>query len=184
MKRVFVCAGMSNAKSEKITQQALKLGRMLAKGGYIYVQGGTNEGLMGVTLQEFIKYSDKVEFIIPDVYYDHDSKALKQLFKKEINAKIVKGEAGRLSEIKMCDEIIVLPGGTGTLEELLFCNETGRSNEHTSPITVVNVDGYYDNFIQQMNRSIDEGLTKKSDIKFQILSNVEDLKLFKEDKKY
>ena len=56
MKKVFVCAGMRLAKSEKINEQARQLGRILANHEDImYVQGGSDLGMMGETLKAFIK---------------------------------------------------------------------------------------------------------------------------------
>ena len=179
MKRVFVCAGMSMSNSEKINKEAKLLGEILAEDGDItYVQGGSDKGLMGKTLKEFLKYSkDKnVEFLIPDVYYEYDAPALiKLLGKNNFKAKITHGEAGRLQEIKECDLIIVLPGGTGTLEELLYCNETSRSGEHKARILVVNIDGFYNGFLKQLETNFKYGLSRQSAIRFDVVSSVEKL---------
>ena len=44
--KVFVCAGMGLAKNENINRQAVELGKMLAENQALYVQGGSDEGLM------------------------------------------------------------------------------------------------------------------------------------------
>lgn len=181
MKRVFVCAGMGLAKSEKINNEAKMLGEILAENNEItYVQGGSDKGLMGKTLKEFLKHSKNVEFLIPDVYYEYDAPALIKLVGKEnFKATITRGEAGRLQAIKGCDLIIVLPGGTGTLEELLYCNETSRSGEHKTRIILVNIDGYYNGFLKQLETNFEEGLSRRSAIRFDTISSVEALKLNK-----
>lgn len=181
MKRVFVCAGMSPAKSEKINNEAKILGEMLAGNSEItYVQGGSDKGLMGKTLKEFLKYSKNVEFLIPDVYYEYDAPALIRLVGEDnFKATTTRGEAGRLMAIKDCDLIIVLPGGTGTLEELLFCNETSRSSEHKARIILVNIDGFYNGFLKQLETNFEEGLSRRSAIRFDTISSVEELKLNK-----
>ena len=179
MSKVFVCAGMGLARNENINIQARELGKILAQNKSItYVQGGSNKGLMGETLKEFLKYSSNVEFFIPDTYYDCDAPALIELVGED-NFKAYKthGESGRLMAIKSCDHVIVLPGGTGTLEELLYCNETLRAEEHANNLTIINVDGYFNGIIQQIKTNIEQGLSKPSAIKFTIVDNVNQLSI-------
>jgi predicted Rossmann-fold nucleotide-binding protein len=181
MIKVFVCAGMRLARNEKINEQARLLGEVLARNtDVIYVQGGSDLGLMGETLKAFIKDGknyNRVGFFIPDEYYDWDAPGLIRLLGEEnFKAIRVKGESGRLQKIIKCDHIIVLPGGTGTLEELMFCNETLRSNEHSAKVTVVNIDGYYDNFIKQINTCIEQGLSKDA-IHFEVVNSVNEIDL-------
>ena len=174
MKKVFVCASMGLAKNENINLQARKLGEILGLNkDVIYVQGGSPYGLMGETLKEFIKHSNNVEFYIPDSYYEEDSIALIELLGVEnFNATKTRGEAGRLESVIKCDHIIVLPGGTGTLEELLYSNETSRAKEHQSKITIVNIDGYYNGFLQQVQTNIEQGLSKTSTVRYEVVENV------------
>ena len=179
MKKVFVCAGMSLAKNENINQQATKLGAMLAQANCIYAQGGSDQGLMGLTLKEFAKHSHKVELYIPEKYYPYDfPKLVETLGADNFVAVKIKTEAERLEKIKRCDEIIVLPGGTGTLEELLFCNETSRSQEHKNHITLVNIDGFFNGFLNQVEKNVQEGLSKPTAIKFDVVNNINEIEFF------
>ena len=186
MSKVFVCAGMGLASNENINIQARELGKILAQNKSItYVQGGSDKGLMGETLKEFLKYSSNVEFFIPDTYYDYDAPALIELVGKD-NFKAYKthGESGRLMAIKNCDHIIVLPGGTGTLEELLYCNETLRAGEHINNLTIINIDGYFNGILQQIKTNIEQGLSKPSAIKFTIVDNVNQLSIATKEREY
>ena len=82
----------------------------------------------------------------------------------------------RLNSIITCEKIIVLPGGTGTLEELLYCNETKRQNEHSAEIVLVNYKGYYDSILQQFENSFKLGVAKNA-ICFDVVKSVDELKL-------
>ena len=177
VKKVFVCAGMGLAKNEDINIQARRLGEILAgNNDIVYVQGGSDQGLMGETLKSFIKTSNRVEFLIPDRYFEYDSPNLIKLVgEQNFKYSITKGEAGRLQGIKDCDYIVVLPGGSGTLEELLYCNETLRSGEHTNKVVIVNIAGYYNGFLQQLKAMLNEGLFKESAIRFKIVDSVDEL---------
>ena len=179
MKKIFVCAGLDLPKNKKLIEQAQILGKILAQNNCIYAQGGSTSGLMGITLQEFIKYKKKnLLFFIPEKYYDYDTKGLIEILgpQKDIYIK-TNTESQRLEAIKQCDKIIVLPGGTGTLEELLFCNETARANEHQNEIILVNLNGFFDNFIKQIQTCIDFGFTNQNALKFKIVNDVQDINL-------
>lgn len=179
--KVFVCSGMGIAKDEKINQEAIKIGHMLSNNPEItYAQGGSTEGLMGLTLIAFVEKSKNVEFFIPDKYLDYDLPQLENLLGVgNVNYKVTNGEAGRLKEIMACDEIVVLPGGTGTLEEFLFCNENKRSKEFNGNITLVNIDGYFDGFLEFFKSSIDQGLAKTSAQKFDIVESIDEINFLK-----
>lgn len=176
MEKIFVCAGMNLAKNNEINNQAIELGTILANNNAQYVQGGSNQGLMGLTLKSFLEKSKNVRFIIPSQYYDYDAPELEKMVgSNNFNAEKVESEVERLKKIKECDRIIVLPGGTGTLEELLYCNETLRSNEHTACVELINIDGFYDGFLNQLKENIKEGFSKPSTIKFKVYENVKQL---------
>ena len=183
MQKIFVCAGMGLAKNEKINIEAQKLGKILANNNVRYVQGGYADGLMGKTLKEFLKYSNNVEFYIPAAYYDYDAPALKKLVGDDaFCATKVENEMERLLKIKACDRVIVLPGGTGTLEELLFCNEMKRAEKHERIIDLVNIEGFFDGFLKQVERNMLEGFSSKDTIKFNVVKSVDELK-FNDNKK-
>ncbi len=177
MKRVFVCEGMKFAKNNNINIQAKRLGRILAANPDVqYVQGGSNMGLMGETLAGYLETRKDPKFFIPENYWDIDSPALcKMVGKNNFDATKTKGEAARLQAITNCDQIIVMPGGLGTLEELLYCNETSRSGEHSCGITVVNIDGFYDGLLQQLDSYIKEGLLTSDLVYFSVVKSVDDI---------
>ncbi len=177
MKRIFVCAGTGLAQTQKINEEATLLGKLLAVNKYTYLQSGYAFGLMGLTLREFAKHSNDVEFFIPDVFYDKDAPILREIVGADnFNAVKTHGEADRLRRIKTCDEVIVLPGGTGTLEELLYSNEAAKSQEYSSNITVVNIAGFYDGLFEQLRRNQEEGLAMaRDDLKFKVVDSVVDI---------
>lgn len=180
MKRVFVCAGANYAYNNKINMQAVLLGRKLAREGVCYVQGGCEMGLMGLTLRGFMSKSSNFEIFVPEHYYRINCDGLeKMLGKYKDKISTTKGEGERLKRIIACDEIVVMPGGLGTLEEFLYSNETKRALEHDKKITIVNIDGFYNGFLSQIEQNKKEGLTKDEYLHFEVVSSVEELS-FKE----
>ena len=176
MKRVFVCAGANLANNQNINKQAYELGLILAKNNLKYVQGGSANGVMGETLKSFLTKSKHVEIIIPKTYYNNDAPSLKKLLGEGIfNPIIVTQETERLQIIKSCDHIIVLPGGTGTLEELLYSNETLRAGEHFAKLYIINIDGFFNGVLKQFETNINEGLSKPSGMHFKVLNSVDEI---------
>ena len=81
MKRIFVAAGMGIPKNKKIKKEAEILARKIAKSGATYAQGGCADGVMGYTLKEFIKHSNKAVFYLPIKYYNNDANKIKSRIK-------------------------------------------------------------------------------------------------------
>ena len=61
----------------------------------------------------------------------------------------------------LCDGVIALPGGFGTLEELFEMLTWGQLGLHKKPIAILNIDGYYDSLIVFVQTMTDKGLLKK-----------------------
>jgi len=155
--RVFVAAGMFGNPTEKMKREAIAAGTILGRNGYTLLQGGSNAGMMGLTLTEFLKYSSDVEAIVPEIY---KSDVAGLTFKK---VHLAKDLSERLHLItQQSDKIIVLPGGQGTLLELLYANESKRAMEHNCEIFVVNADGIYRGLQQQISDMRRYGLTDTS----------------------
>lgn len=153
--KISVFSGMYIPQNNtRIINDAKKIGQLLGQNGHTLVQGGCDKGLMGITLNEFLKYSKDVEMVVPKVY----EKELKGLSYKEKH--ITKDLTERLKKfIEISDDIVVLPGGMGMLLELLYSSETRRVGEHTSNISVINTSGFFDGLRFQEETAIEEGLS-------------------------
>jgi uncharacterized protein (TIGR00730 family) len=176
MLRVFVALGKQMPACKAMIEDTEDVAKLLAKYNCTLVQGGARCGLMGVVLTEFQKYSDEVVLIVPEVHKDD----LKQTTSKE--SYVVEGEADRLKlTINTCDLIVVLPGGTGTMAELSYYNETCKSGEHNAKIVMVNTKGFYNKLLKFVNYQAKCGLMKKDSFKFEVIKNGKQLeKIIKE----
>lgn len=151
--KVFVAAGAYRPKNEIYLNDAKKLGELLAENHMTYVQGGCDKGLMGATYGEFLIHSDDAELIIPTAYRnDVENMPYKKLH-------LVDSINERLMLIsRICKYIIVIPGGLGTMDEITNFIETYRGKEHKAKVILVNLDGFYDMYLAQTKRMVDEGL--------------------------
>lgn len=149
---VCVYCASSSKLDQKYYDAAKLLGRELAKNEVKLVYGGGNRGLMGVLADEVLKHGGHVTGVIPQFMHEegwsHDSLSELSL-------------VGTMHERKFkmsasVDAAIALPGGCGTLEELLEVITWKQLGLFTRPIIIVNTDGYYDPLLQLFNNAIAE----------------------------
>lgn len=149
---VCVYCASSSKLDQKYFDAAIALGQELAKNDVKLVYGGGNRGLMGVLADEVLKQGGHVTGVIPQFMHEegwsHDSLSELSL-------------VGTMHERKFkmsasVDAAIALPGGCGTLEELLEVITWKQLGLFTRPIIIVNTDGYYDPLLQLFNNAIAE----------------------------
>jgi len=170
MLRVFIALGKSLPKNKAMIEDTEEAARILAKYNCTMVQGGAKIGLMGLAVQEFQKYSNEVVMIVPEV---HKSDLEGTISKEQY---IVEGESDRMRiTIHSCDMMIVLPGGSGTLAELSYYNETAKSGEHNAKVVVINTNGYYNKLFKFHQHQIKSGFMNKDAIKYEVVKSAKDL---------
>lgn len=133
-------------------QSAYDLGAILAKQGIDIVYGGGNSGLMGKLADGAIAFGGHVTGIIPvfmqNLEWGHKSISVLEEV-KDIHTR-------KLQLIKRSDAIIALPGGCGTLEELLEAITWKRLGLTHQPIIIVNTNGFYDPLIAMLDKIVQE----------------------------
>lgn len=151
--KVFVAAGAYRPKNEEFLEDARNLGKLLAENHLTYVQGGCDKGLMGATYGEFLINSDDAELIIPTAYRDDvENMPYKKLHLVDtINERL-------MLITRICKYVIVIPGGLGTLDEITNFIETYRGKEHKAKVILVNFNGFYDYYLKQNEKMVEEGL--------------------------
>lgn len=173
MKTAFVAAGMQTPENKNMLNDAFNVGRILAENNFLMLQGGHDKGLMGISLKSFLSLSKNVKFLIPNIHFKRESDALKKLTgEKDFNCLVVEGESGRLEHMRKLSKIVViLPGGSGTLLELLYANEIKRYKDFKGEIYLINTDGFFNNVIAQINHNIKMGFQKECQWVIKVLNN-------------
>jgi len=150
---VCVYCGSRHGARPAYAEAARTLGSEIGARSWQLVYGGGNVGLMGVVADAVLAAGGRVVGVIPDT-----------LMKREV------GHPG-LHELHVvptmhlrkqmmaerAEAFIALPGGIGTLEELYEVWTWRQLGYHQQPIGLLNVDGYYDDLLRFMQRSVDEG---------------------------
>lgn len=152
VKQICVYCSSSNLIAKEYFDDARSLGRAIAQKGITLVYGGGSSGLMGCIANEVLAYSGKVIGIIPDFM-----KQVEWAHTGVTELHVV----GDMHERKKkfldgTDALVALPGGCGTLEELLEVITLKRLGLYSKPIIIVNLNGFYDPLLEMLRRCIDQ----------------------------
>jgi uncharacterized protein (TIGR00730 family) len=150
-----VCVFCSSAGGlpEAYRSAARDLGAELAGRGHRLVYGGGNVGLMGEVARSVHEHGGTVVGVIPQGLVD------RELAYDPADELLVTGTMReRKAEMDArADAFVALPGGFGTLEELLEVLTLRQLRLHDRPIVLVNVAGYWDPFLAMVSDMIDQG---------------------------
>ncbi len=144
---IAVFCSSSNSISEKYKSEAQRLGEWIAESGNTLVYGGATGGLMDSVSEGAYKNKGNIVGVIPEavINMNRQSALPTQLI-------IVDTMSKRKAEMKaLSDVFVVLPGSYGTLDEMLDIIASGIVGEHKKPLIIVNHDGFYDLFLQQID---------------------------------
>ena len=172
MKRITVFCGSSFGTEAIYTEQATLLGETFAKENIELVYGGANVGLMGAIADGVLNNGGKAIGVLPNFLR---SKEIAHLGLTELI--LVESMHERKTKMNdLCDGVIALPGGFGTLEELFEMLTWAQLGLHKKPIALLNIDGFYDSLIQLTETMVEKGLLKEANQKMLLVSdNIPDL---------
>ena len=172
MKRITVFCGSCSGTEEIYTAQATLLGETLAKRNIELVYGGANVGLMGTVADGVLKHGGKAIGVLPDFLRSKEI-AHKQLTELILVATMHERKT-KMNDL--CDGVIALPGGFGTLDELFEMLTWAQLGLHRKPIAILNVDGYFDALIVFTQTMVDKGLLKEVNQQMLLVSDsIDDL---------
>lgn len=157
MKYISVFCGSSSGNDDIFTEQAQALGEALAGRGYGIIYGGARVGLMGVIADSVLDAGGKVIGVIPHFL---KRKEIQHNCLTETHVVETMHERKELMS-KLCDAVIALPGGYGTLEELFEMLTWGQLNLHKKPVAMLNIGDYYNPIINMRDTMIEKGFLKK-----------------------
>lgn len=153
--QVCVYCSSSNNIPEHFFAAARALGAGMARAGWTLVYGGGSVGLMGAVAQAVQQGGGRVVGIIPQALLDREVGFLEA---DELIVTTTMRERKRLMD-ESADVFVTLPGGFGTLEELLEIMTLRQLAYHDKPIVIVNLDGYFDPLLEQFDRIFAQGFT-------------------------
>jgi uncharacterized protein (TIGR00730 family) len=143
IRSVAVFCGSNFGGSEAYAEGAAKLGSALAAAGITLVYGGTTKGLMGVVADAVLKNGGSAHGVITERLHarGHSHGALTR---SEMVATL-RNRKERMTEL--ADAFIALPGGIGTMEEMMEVWTMNQLGEIDKPVGLLDIDSFYAPFL-------------------------------------
>jgi hypothetical protein len=155
-RRVAVYCGSANGTNPAYLVEARALGAAIAAAGLGMVYGGANIGLMGTVADAALAGGAEVIGVLPAVLEAHEI-AHTGLTQFEL-APTMHERKARMAEL--ADAFLVLPGGYGTLEELLEAVTWAQLGLHTKPVILINTAGYWDGLLSFLDSTVEAGFLR------------------------
>ena len=152
IKKISVFCGAHLGKSPDYKIAAKQIGKAMAEKGLEVIFGGGNVGLMKVVADTAIENGGKATGITLKSLHEFE------LTNPNINETIITHSLFERKEIflDMSDAFIVLPGGVGSMDELLEVMVSNQLGGINKPVGLLNINGYYDGFLSWLQHSVDE----------------------------
>jgi len=143
------------ASSRRVAQHyldvAAELGRLIAARGHTLIYGGGNIGLMGALANAAMLHNGKIKGVILTDFIERGYASEGHEMQSVTDMRLRKRGLDELG-----DAYIALPGGFGTLEEILEVLSFKQLGFHHKPIVFVNTKGYFDHLMAQFDRGFRE----------------------------
>ncbi len=172
IKSITVFCGSSLGSENIYQEQAALLGQALAAQDIRLIYGGANVGLMGAVADGCLQAGGSVTGVLP---YFLQSKEIAHTGLTELV--LVETMHERKTTMNdLCDGVIMLPGGYGTLEEFFEMITWAQLGLHQKPIGILNIGGFYDDLIKMVRTMVDKGFLKQINQDMMLISgNIDDL---------
>jgi uncharacterized protein (TIGR00730 family) len=139
IRSVCVFCGSSPGSEPIFEQSAEALGKILAEAGVGLVYGGGAHGLMGTVARSVLQHGGHVTGIIPDFLKN------RELMLEGAQEMIVTTDMHQRKRLmfEKSDAFVALPGGVGTLEELVEQLTWAQLGQHEKPILLASIHGFW-----------------------------------------
>ena len=156
LRSICVYCGSSSGIRPSYVHGAQRLGADMAAAGIRLVYGGGDVGLMGAIARAVIDNGGRVTGIIP-TFLQRRERMLTEV--EELIVTRDMHERKRLM-FERADAFVALPGGVGTLEELVEQLTWAQLGQHKRPIVLANIDGFWSRFLEILDHMRSEGFIR------------------------
>lgn len=167
MKSICVFCG-ANFNGDKNLKAAVDdLAELMVQQNISLIFGGGKVGVMGLMADAILTRGGKAIGVIPNFLLD------KEVGHKGLTEMHVVENMHQRKQLMndLCDGIITLPGGFGTLEELFEVLTWLQLGLHNKPIGILNLNGFYDFLLKQMDVMVEQQFLKPANRKLVLTSN-------------
>ena len=155
-RRAAVYCGSASGSDPAFLDEARALGTSIAAAGLGMVYGGASVGLMGAVADAALAGGSEVIGVLPEVLSGSEI-AHGGLTRLEV-VKTMHARKARM--VHLADAFLVLPGGYGTLDELMEIITWKQLRLHTKPCILINTAGYWDGLLTFLDTTVTAGFLK------------------------
>ena len=179
MRRLCVYCGSNSGSRPAYADAARELAEVLVRHEIELVYGGADRGIMGVIANAVLAGGGKVHGVIPQMLCE---KEIAHSGLTELH--IVSSMHARKSMMAaLSDGFIAMPGGFGTLEEIIEIITWGQLRFHDKPCGLLNVDGYFDHLLSYLDHAHAEGFLRAENRRM-LLSDGDAVRLIQKCERY
>jgi uncharacterized protein (TIGR00730 family) len=178
IRSICVYCGSSPGKDPDFVSTAHSFGQIMAREGVTLVYGGGAKGLMGAVADGVIKNGGKVLGVIPEFLKSRELEGGNEAEIKQAAELIVTRNMHERKQLmfERADAFVALPGGIGTLEELVEQLTWSQLGRHKKPVLLANINGFWDPLCELLNHMRKNGfIHSELNFEFGVADRVDDI---------
>jgi len=172
VRNICVYCGSNSGTNPAYAAAAHRLGQTMANADIGLVYGGGGLGLMGELARSVLAHGGRVTGIIPAFL------SKKERMLRDVTELIVVDDMHQRKKLMFdkSDAFVALPGGIGTLEELVEQLTWAQLGRHTKPVVLVNIDGFWEPLLALLRHMSEEAFIRpEMDVRFATVERAEDV---------
>jgi uncharacterized protein (TIGR00730 family) len=169
---ICVYCGSGVGSKPVYAEAARTLGRSLAEADIGLVYGGGSLGLMGEVARATLKAGGRATGIIPAFLSEREQML------RDVDELIVTEDMHqrKMLMFQKSDAFVALPGGIGTLEELVEQLTWSQLGQHQKPVIIANIDGFWAPFLHLLEHMrADQFIRRNLEVSFAVVDRAEDI---------
>lgn len=172
MRSLCVYCGSGAGKNPAHAEAARILGKALASEGVELVYGGGSLGLMGEVAISALRHGGRVTGIIPRFLSNRErmlETVNELIFTDDMHQR-------KMEMFRRSDAFVALPGGIGTLEELVEQLTWSQLGQHRKPIVLANIEGFWSPFMSMLDHMAQEAFIRPGlEVTFNVVDRAEEI---------
>ena len=172
LRNVCVYCGSASGEDPRYAEAARALGQALAKADLGLVYGGGANGLMGIVARAVLEAGGRVTGVIPDFLEK------RELMLREAQDLVVVPDMHTRKRLmfERADAFVALPGGVGTLEELVEQLTWAQLGRHRKPVLIADVNGFWRPLLALFAHMRDSGFIRRdTEVHYLVSEKIEDV---------
>jgi len=170
VRNICVYCGSGKGNKASYAEAARTLGRSLAEHGIGLVYGGGGMGLMGEVARATLDAGGRVTGIIPEFLTEREHML------RDADELVITSNMHERKQLmfEKSDAFVALPGGIGTLEELVEQLTWSQLGQHTKPIVVANIEDFWSPFLSLLRHMRDDAFIRNGlEVRFAVVDAAE-----------